>query len=298
VPGTLKADQARELFEPRKQIPLYQAYLLQQRMLDVSEARTHTLSLTHTQHTHTPHAHTSTHAPHTNTPHTHTPHTHASSHASLSHTAHTHTPRTHILHTHAAHTHTSCAHTLGLVEGARRVVPMEERVMHLATSAHSHDHHHTATHYNTLQHTATHCNARDASRAVAAHSHGHDRTATHYNTLQHTATHCNTRDASRAVAAHSHEQTQQSEQPPNGATFDVSADPPRMQLCHQLERRRQSCMPQVLVCESFHSCEYVMSHVCMSHIVHCTTGHPILMNCRSLLQNIVSFTGLFCKRDL
>ena len=277
MPGTLTADQARELFEPRKQIALYQAYLLQQRMLDVSEAHTHTSSLSHTPHTHTPQAHTLTHAPHTNTPHTHMPHTHASSHASRTHTARTHTPGTHISHTHAAHTHTSHAHSLGLAEGARRIVPMEGRVMHFAPSAHSHDHYHTATHYNTLQHTATHCN---------------------------------TRDASRAVAAHSHEQTQQSEQPPNAATFVVSADPPRMQLRHQLERRRQSCMPQVLVCESCHSCKYVMSRVCTCVCVcvcvcvcmyeshrkmHHRNAHEYRV---ATISKLLLITGLFCKRAL
>ena len=88
-------------------------------------------------------------------------------------------------------------------------------------------------------------------------------TATHCNTLQHTATHCNSCDSWRGVSTVS------------TVTF-----------CHT---------SWLLTTVTFSSCVVTSLDEVNSHLL---PTQQALQNYTSLLQNIVSFIGLFCKRDL
>jgi len=121
---------------------------------------------------------------------------------------------------------------------------------------------HTATHCNTLQRAAMHCSRVDTGAARPRDiqkSHALHHTAPHCTTRHHTATHCSTL---QQPSAH----------------------------CSTLQHTASHCI--TLQHRSTHTVrKYTISGMCA-----CLCKRILFY--RALLQNIVSFTGLFCKRDL
>jgi len=148
--------------------------------------------------------------------------------------------------------------TMSDIKDSWRGVSTVNTLQHTAT--HCNTLQHTATHCTTLQHTATHCNTL---QHTATHCNTLQHTATHCNTLQHTATHCNSCDSWRGVSTVS------------TVTF-----------CHT---------SWLLTTVTFSSCVVTSLDEVNSHLL---PTQQALQNYTSLLQNIVSFIGLFCKRDL
>ena len=129
--------------------------------------------------------------------------------------------------------------------------------------ARSLSHPHTTAHHNSLQPTPTRCNPLQHPHTTAHHNPLHP-TATHYTIRQPAATPCNTLSSS---SSHS--------------LFLEQADSLKVLLLSLL--RERSLAPQ------------------KSRSSHCCKKEPPLsfsLNYTSLLQNIVSFIGLFCKGDL
>jgi len=141
---------------------------------------------------------------------------------------------------------------------------------------------HFATHCITLQRTTTRCNTLQ-------------HTAIHCITLQRTISHCNTYLASLGKEARS-DQTLHTLQRTATHTEHArtkSHDPTT--LCNALQHTATHC----------NALQHTATHCNALHhaAMHCNTylassGEEPLLNCRSLLQNIVSFIGLFCKKDL
>jgi len=157
---------------------------------------------------------------------------------------------------------------------------------------------HTATHCKTLQHTATCCNTlqHTATDVIAVFTLQH--TARHCKTLQHAATHCNI--LHQTSSQYSHCNTLQ-----HAATHCNTLHQTSSQYSHcvhsvgtwlMLHNNRHHCVAMccsVLQCDDVCAVQHksslsvaVQQTSCLLHHIHQT------------LPNIVSFIGLFCKRDL
>jgi len=150
------------------------------------------------------------------------------------------------------------------------------------------------THCNTLQHTATYCNILQHKPTCLnmRRKRRSQRTATHCNTLQHTATHCNT-----SLPASIWEEEDEANASQRALSWE------------KLFLKTSALQSLYIANRTFCECLYIVdgrSHVSKrqlcSHSKYQVSRylHRIssIVDYGSLLQNIVSFIGLFCKRDL
>jgi len=137
---------------------------------------------------------------------------------------------------------------------------------------------HTTAHCNTLQHTAIHCNTLQCNRPHKTCNLYRLHTATHCNTLQHTATHCNTL---QHTATHCN-------------TLQHTAT-----HCNAIDHTKRIQLAIYIICTPQHTATHC-STVQHTATHHKKTTQPTMYPTknRSLLQNTVCFTWLFCKRGL
>ena len=159
------------------------------------------------------------------------------------------------------------------------------------TATHCNTLQHTATHDNTLRHTATHCNTL---QHTATHCNTLPHAATHCTTLQHTATHCNTLQHTTQHLQHTCN-TPASHLQHTCNTYRCGTVTTTSRVCISL---RLTGIFFFLGPFPFSPPPFFPPHDSRKIRLTILLRISRFSIYKSLLQNMFSFIGLFCKRDL